>query len=79
MVGDEVIQNGLAALSAAAAELIEDHHDELVTMLPRDPQARLERMQRLRKLGADLLALGEAGLVFLADGSDHPGAETESD
>lgn len=65
MVSDEVIEDGLAALSVAAAELIEDHHDELVTILPRDLQARRARIQRLRKLGADLLALGEAGMVLL--------------
>lgn len=65
MVSDEVIEDGLAALSVAAAELIEDLHDELVMILPRDPQARRARLRRLRKLGAELLALGEAGLVLL--------------
>lgn len=67
MVSDEVRKQGLAALSIAAAELIEDHHDELVTIIPADRTIQRERMQRLRSLGADLLALGEAGLVLLED------------
>lgn len=65
MVSDEVIEDGLAALSVAAAALLEDLHDELVTILPRDAHAKIARMQRLRNLGADLLALGEAGLVLV--------------
>lgn len=67
MVSDEIRRDGLAALSIAAVELIEDHHSELVTGLSEDRTAQRERMQRLRRLGADLLALGEAGLVLIND------------
>ena len=38
MASDELSRNGLAALSVAAAELLEDHHDELVTTMPDDTQ-----------------------------------------
>jgi hypothetical protein len=71
MIGDEVMTSGLAALSVAAAELIEDHHDELVTTLPESPAAQRVRMERLRQLGADLQALAEGGLVLLRPGADQ--------
>lgn len=71
MVSDEVIRDGLAALSVAAAELVEDHHDELVSRFPDDPEVQRERMHRLRRLGSDLLALAEAGRVLL-DGRELP-------
>lgn len=65
MVSQAIRTEGLVALSIAAAELIEDHHDELVSMVPEDPGIQGERMQRLRRLGLDLRALGEAGLALL--------------
>lgn len=67
MISDEVRRDGLAALSVAAAELIEDHHNELVTILPDDPKSQFRLMQRLRRLGTDLTALAEAGFVLVED------------
>lgn len=69
MVSDEVVKDGLAALSVAAAELVEDHHEELVTILPASVEVGTARMERLQELGADLMALGEAGLVLLKHAS----------
>lgn len=65
MASDEIKRDGLAALSLAAVERIEDHHDELVTSIPNDREAQRARMLRLLQLGSDLLALGKAGLVLL--------------
>lgn len=65
MISDEVRREGLAALSVAAAELIEDSHDRLVTTLPDDPEVQCHGMERLRRLGQEVVALGEAGLVLL--------------
>ena len=71
MSSDKNRRERVAALSVAAAELIEDHHDELVLKMPRDPEFQRARMRRLRRLGADLLVLGQAGLVLLRNnGSD---------
>lgn len=36
MIDPEVVEKGLSALSTAAAELLEDIHDELVSTLPAD-------------------------------------------
>lgn len=65
MVSEEVKREGWAALRLAAVELIEDHHDELVMTMPEYRGVQQESAERLRRLGADLLALGEAGLVLL--------------
>lgn len=65
MVSDEIKRDGLTALTLAAVELIEGHHDELVTIIPNDQEAQRDRFLRLRQLGTDLLALGKAGLVLL--------------
>lgn len=65
MIDDEVMTSGLAALSVAAAELIEDHHDELVTVLPDATAGRRALMERLGRLGADLQTLAAAGSVLL--------------
>lgn len=65
MASEEIKRDGLAALSLAAVERIEDHHDELVTMISKDREAQRDRMLRLCQLGTDLLALGKAGLVLL--------------
>lgn len=73
MVSDQIKRDGLAALSFAAVELIEDHHDELVTTIPADPQAQRDRMRRLGHLGTALLALSKAALVLL----DEPTCESE--
>jgi hypothetical protein len=66
MIGEEIRNEGSAALSVAAAELIEDHHDELAAVMTDDVDAQLDRMRRLRKLGMDLAVLGEAGIVLVS-------------
>jgi hypothetical protein len=73
MIGNEVHSEGLTALSVAAAELVEEHHHELATIMPVDAGTQLARMRRLRKLGMNLAALGEAGIV-LVDSSLHSGS-----
>lgn len=65
MAGGKVRSEGLAALSVAAAELLGDHHDEFVTIVADDSVLQRERMLRLRKLGKDLVARGDAGLVLI--------------
>ena len=51
MVNHEVTRVGLAALNVAAAEPIEDHHEELAASFPDHPGDQLERMQRVGRLG----------------------------
>ena len=65
MIDEGVVTAGLSALFVAAAELIEDHHDELVMLLPQSASEKHLRVERLQKLGADLQALGMAGSVLL--------------
>lgn len=70
MISDAVRKEALPALSLAAVELIEDRHDELVMTMPDDPEVQRQRMHLLRCLGADLMALGEAGLVLVQNRVD---------
>jgi hypothetical protein len=57
----------LTALMMAAVERLEDRHDGLVRMMPDDPAAQRKSMLELRRLGVDLLILGQAGLILLRD------------
>lgn len=66
MIGEEVSTAGLSALFVAAAELIEDHHDELVSVLPQSAAERKMRVERLRQLGSNLQALADAGSVLIS-------------
>ena len=57
----------MTALMMAAVERLEDRHDGLVRMMPDDPAAQRKSMLELRRLGVDLLILGQAGLILLRD------------
>ena len=76
MIGEEVRNEGLAALSVAAAELVEDHHREPATLMPDDVEAQIVRMRRLRDLGSALAPLGKTG-IFLVRASLPPAGTPE--
>lgn len=65
MISEEAIFEGLSGLSVTAGMLVEDHIDELITIVPADYELLRSRMKRLQKLGADLLAISAAGLALL--------------
>ena len=67
---DETVANALSGISVAAAALVEDLHEELVSAVPQDEAARRERMQRLVKLGDQLSKLGEARQLLIAANAD---------
>ena len=62
---DETVATALGAIGVAAAALVEDLHEELVSAVPQDEAARRERMQRLVQLGDQLSKLGEAGAALI--------------
>jgi hypothetical protein len=64
MIDREVVDKGLAALSVAAGELIEDHHDKLVSALPVGASERRQFFDELEQLGVALAALARAGSVL---------------
>jgi hypothetical protein len=64
MIDPEVVDKGLAALSVAAGELIEDHHAKLVSALPAGKAERQLIFDELDQLGAALAALARAGVVL---------------
>lgn len=63
MVSDEVAGDGLAAISVAAAMLIEGAVDEFTTTAT-DTTAGRRLAANLAALGADLSALGAAAAIF---------------
>ena len=68
---DDTLAKALGAISVAAAALVEDLHEELVSAVPQDKAARRERIQRLVKLGDQLRMLGGAGQLLIAADADR--------
>lgn len=77
MISNEVATNGLAVLSVAAAMLIEDVGDGLVTV-PNGAIAENHLAATLAALGADLSALGAAAIVLARHRSENAGTLPES-
>jgi hypothetical protein len=67
MIDREVVDKGLAALSVAAGELIEDLHDKLVSTLPTGRSERRQHFEELDQLGAALSALASAGAALMSN------------
>lgn len=68
MIDEELAREGVGMLGTAAAMLIEDAHDVLVTA-PADAEAVRLLAERLALLGGDLTALGAAAAVLTLSGS----------
>ncbi len=64
MIDDELAREAIGMLGTAAAVLIEDAHQQLVT-LPADRQAAVHLAEALQQLGSDLTALGAASAVLI--------------
>ena len=69
MIDKNVLEKGLAALSVAAGELLEDNQDELVMALPKAKAQRQARFKRLAVLATDLRTLAEAAAVLARRGN----------
>ena len=65
MIEPETALRGAQLLSTAMGEMVEDEHDEMVTVLP-GPEPALLRAERLETLGRDMAVLAQAMRVLLA-------------
>lgn len=67
MIDEELARQGVGMLGTAAAMLLEDAHDLLVTV-PADADTARAIAERLTLLGADLSALAGAASVLVRTG-----------
>ncbi|RZJ83154.1 MAG: hypothetical protein EOO64_06640 [Massilia sp.] len=68
MIDREVVDKGLAALSVAAGELLEDNQGKLVSALPTGKAERRQLFDELEQLGVALATLARAGSVLTRHG-----------
>ncbi len=64
MIDEETARIGIAMLSVAAAELIEDVHGDLLNARHQSHIANQQQVSALRNLGDELSALGAAAEVL---------------
>ena len=65
MVDREVAAQGLAALSVAIGELIEDPQVEAVSTLPASHLGQIKLFEQLKQTGRDVVTLAEAAEVLI--------------